>query len=393
MVGATVGQNPAYSSSGSVARAANGLLLRELALSQQLLSAEITRCADAAAIGCDAVRGNLQGAQQLLSRTLQVQGALATVYGDSVRGGSFVAPISGSSTEAAVASTIGALRSQFSSFGVNALGAASLPVGASTVYGTGGFGRIVGDTALGLGYSSMGNTRHSGIGDIDLTGTFLIFDSFGASQARRLAPMGTNLRSTITAGWRFGSANAQRTNDPLELPTGEGAPALLLRSTTDVVVGNRFWISATARATKPMADHMALAFPFVTDSTLLHPFTVVEAERTLGMRMQFEIAPRYSFSEFFGISAAYQMHRAGEDRYEFDGSGSTGLLTVPSRNIQAVAVGFTYSSVASYARGRSRLPVEVVISHSEPITASGGIVPAVSTDRLEFRIYTGFPRR
>jgi hypothetical protein len=61
--------------------------------------------------------------------------------------------------------------------------------------------------------------------------------------------------------------------------------------------------------------------------------------------------------------------------------------------MQAAAVGVTFSTLASYVRGRSRFPAEVIYSHTMPLSGSGATLPAVSSDRLELRVYTGFPRR
>jgi hypothetical protein len=67
--------------------------------------------------------------------------------------------------------------------------------------------------------------------------------------------------------------------------------------------------------------------------------------------------------------------------------------TVPSRSLTSATVGVTFSSLASFARRRSRFPAEVIYTHQFPLSGSGGFVPAVSSDRLELRVYTGFPRR
>jgi hypothetical protein len=66
---------------------------------------------------------------------------------------------------------------------------------------------------------------------------------------------------------------------------------------------------------------------------------------------------------------------------------------VASRTLSAAAFGVSFSTLASYARGRSRFPAEVLYTHTAPLGASGGLVPVVASDRLELRIYTGFPRR
>ena len=66
---------------------------------------------------------------------------------------------------------------------------------------------------------------------------------------------------------------------------------------------------------------------------------------------------------------------------------------MPSRTMHAAAFGASFSTLASYVRGRSRYPAEVIYSHTVPLSGTGGIVPAATSDRLELRVYTGFPRR
>lgn len=69
-------------------------------------------------------------------------------------------------------------------------------------------------------------------------------------------------------------------------------------------------------------------------------------------------------------------------------------LDTPSRSLLSAGLGVSFSSLASYARGRSRIPAEVLYTHLEPLRAGGSAaVPAMVTERLELRIYTGFPRR
>ena len=75
-----------------------------------------------------------------------------------------------------------------------------------------------------------------------------------------------------------------------------------------------------------------------------------------------------------------------------DGSAPASVV-VGSRTMRAAAVGVTFSTLASYARGRSRFPAEVLYTHTSSLGGAGGVVPAVAADRLELRVYTGFPRR
>ena len=395
---ANVGMNPAYvAGTGVSARATNGAVLAQLDLARTQLAAEITRCASPTASGCDAIRGNPVGAQALVLRAATTRTAIAAVYGNATNGGAPVVPIENGSAQTAVRTTIATLRSDFAAFGVTGIAQGAAPAGASTIYGPGGMTRIVGDTAWKLGYDRLGNTRRAGIGDIDLTASFLLYDSFHADQVRRLLTPTRGVRSMLTAGWRFGTAGADRTDDPFDVPIGDGANALLVRSTTDLVLTPSVWMSATVRAVKPMSDEIAVALPFRNEMNAFDAFTSGKAVRSLGTRVELELAPRLSFGQFFGVSAAYLVRHWGDDRYAVvDAAASAGQQTdggTASRTMHAAALGASFSTLASYVRGRSRFPAEVIYTHTIPVTGSGAAIPASTSDRLELRVYTGFPRR
>ncbi len=393
---ATVGQNPAYAAStGATARSANGTLLRQLAEARVLLGAEIARCAVASASNCDALRANPTAAQQLLQRALEAQSSIVTVYGDSVRGGSPVVPIGNSATQAAINARIGLLRSEFAGFGVTSIGDGVLPAAAVVVNGPGAIPRIANDSAYGLSYDVLGGTRRAGIGDIDLTASFLWLNTLGHRPAQWILAQGFGVRSQVTAGWRFGTAGADRTNTAFDVPIGDGANALLARSTTDIVFSRALWMSGTVRIVQPLGDQAVLRRPLFADSALFVPSTVAAASRSLGRRLDLEIAPRLVIGQFFGLSGGYLFRRTDASTYDFGATDSLPAITytVGSRTLQAYMFGATFSTMSSYVRNRSRWPVEVLYVHIEPIRGSGDGVAAVATDRLELRVYTGFPRR
>jgi hypothetical protein len=122
-----------------------------------------------------------------------------------------------------------------------------------------------------------------------------------------------------------------------------------------------------------------------------------QATRSLGVRYDIELAPRVAIGQFFGLSGAVLLRHWGEDSYRT--LGTTGDVAqmqssaIPSRSLRAASIGATFSTLSSYARGRSRIPAEVIFTHTEPLGASGGMVPAIATERLELRLYRGFPRR
>ncbi len=397
--GANVGRNPAFdAASAPGALNTNGALLRQLQGARSGLVAELARCADPVATGCDAIRADPAGAQALLARAATVQDALVAVYGDSLRGGGAFVPIAGSPLHAAIGATLAALREGFTRFGAPSLEASASPAAATRVYGPGSMGALAGDSALGLAWARLGTTRRAGIGDVDLTASVLLVDQFGADQLRRLAASGLAVRSLASIGWRFGSATADRGDDPLDVTIGEGASALLLRSTTDVVLRRWAWLSATVRVVQPMGDELAIRVPPPDDSTLFFPGVPVLARRDLGRTLDVELAPRVVLNDFFGVSAAFALRRRAADRYEaLDGDPEALALrvaaTVPGRTVRHAAVGLSFSTLASYARGRSRFPLEVVYTHGAVLHATGAPVPATRTDRIELRYFTGFPRR
>lgn len=396
--GANVGRNPALQSNGTAARNTNGALVSQIESARSALSAEITRCANTTATGCEAIRANPAEAQALLARALETRSNLVRVYGDANGSGAPVVPLLGSALHGAVVSTISALRTDFGAFGITSIAESAQPAPATTVLGPGSMGTVAGDTSFGVGYARLGDTRRAGIGDVDLTASVLLFDSFAADQVRRLLSPGRGVRTNLTVGWRFGTAGADRTEDAFDVPIGEGANALLLRSTTDLMLNRWAWMSATVRAVRPMADRMAVVVPFRDEAgTFASSVSVADAQRTLGNRLEFEVAPRLAVGQFFGASAAYLVRHWGADSYEATDPTAVTLpaqrLEVPARTLSAAAFGVTFSTLASYARGRSRFPAEVIFTHTVPLAASGGLVPVVSSDRLELRVYTGFPRR
>lgn len=393
--GANVGINPALASGGTSARASNGALASQIEQARAALRAELTRCASSSASDCTVIRANPAGAEALLDRAATSRASLIALYGDAQRAGAPLVPLAGSTQQSAIVDAIRALRTDFAAFGITTISESAAPAAATTILGPGGIRRIATDSALGGRYQAIGNTRRAGIGDIDLTATALLFDTFDADQVRRLTPTTRGVRSTLTAGWRFGTAGADRAEDAFDVPIGEGASALLARSTTDLVLSRSFWISTTIRGVQPMSD--ALYLPAVqADSLRLAPAELFTMARSLGRRLDVEVAPRLAIGQFFGMSAAY-LHRSwGADRYtaaNIPADGPVVTSELPSRRLRAASLGVSFSTLAAYVRGKSKLPLEVLYSHTEPLGASGADVPAMATDRLELRIYTGFPRR
>ncbi|MEO7360717.1 MAG: hypothetical protein ABI120_10330 [Gemmatimonadaceae bacterium] len=399
--GANVGKNPAIASATS--RATNNTVATQIAASRALLSAEIARCAyvNATGGGCASIRANPAAAQSLLTQSETFRTQLSALYGTATATGAAVVPLTNSTAQAQIVAKLAELRMGFVNFASNSLDALSRPVGASFIYATGSLQDMAKDSLFGVGYDTLAIGGRSGMGDVELSANFLLLNSLGKSQSDRLTLSRKGIRTQMSGGWRFGTATGGRTGNPFDLPTGDGANALLLRSTTDLIWSRRFWVSGTVRYAKPLSDNVTTRFAPVSDSTLFRPSYVFNAKRSLGAHTELEIAPRFGIGNAFGLSAAYRLARQAGSTINpifdplFDpaeGFSVTGYST-SATTVQSIFFGASYSTMNAFVRGKSRWPLEVIYSHGLVLGASGGVVPATVTDRIELRIYTRFPRR
>ena len=309
--GANVGKNPALLSSTS--RAANTTVATQIAASRALLAAEIARCADVDATGggCASIRANPAAAQSLLTQSETFRTQLSTLYGTATTPGAAVVPLTNSTAQTIIIAKLAELRMGFATFASNGLDSLSRPVGASFIYATGSLQDMAKDSLFGVGYDTLAIGGRAGMGDVELSANFLLLNSLGKSQSDRLTLSRKGIRTMVSGGWRFGTATGGRTGNPFDLPTGDGANALLLRSTTDLIWSRRFWVSGTVRYAKPLTDHVASRFAPVSDSTLFRPSYVFDAERTLGAHTELEVAPRLGIGPSFGLSAGVPVDASG----------------------------------------------------------------------------------
>jgi hypothetical protein len=401
--GATVGRNPSRGTNGAAFKTTNTTVVTQLQQSRTQLQGEVTRCSDVEQTGggCDAIRANPTAAQALLTQSQQFATNVAMLYGTATSPGTALVPLRASAAQTAIEAQLTAMRESFLSFASNSLDGTTMPVAANEIYGPGGFHEIVKDTAFGLAYDTLMNGGRAGIGDVDLSATFVVLNTLG-SQSQRLTQSRKGIRASVTAGWRFGTATGGRSGNPFDLPTGDGANALLLRGTADLVLNRSFWVSGTMRHVKPFADNVVTRFPVPSDSNLFRPSIVLPAERTLGSRTEIEVAPRLAIGHAFGFSAAYAIGRQASSTLatvipDLDGIqiGMYGPPTVSTAaiTVQTAQFGITYSTLNGFVRGKSRWPLEVIYSHGLTLAGSGGAIPASSFDRIELRVYTRFPRR
>ncbi len=388
-VDANVGANPALTN-GQAAIDNGGVFFR-LADARTTLSDAIATCGGGGTGDvCDVIRADPAAAEALLSRTERFATSWLAVYGDGTTTlGAPVVPVAGSPEHRAIGESLAELSDAFAEYGFSSL-RRDVPFGATLVYGPEGLQSLAQDSAFGLNADTLGGAFRAGMGDVDLEARVLLFDTWRANQAARLTSGRSGVRVLASAGWRFGTASSAQANEPFALATGEGVNALLLRATADAVWRKWGWVSVTARSTMPRPDQAVVRLPGAGLPDVFFTSRPQAASRSLGQRFDFEIAPRINLGEKLGVSATWARRTMGGDTYvTADGEE----YRTPSGSAQFGAIGITYSTLAPFVRGNSRRAVEIMFSHEVALNASGVIVPSLVRDRLELRIYRGFPRR
>lgn len=387
-VDANVGANPARSDQG--AANANGGVHFTLESARATLAGAISSCTNGGTDEvCDVIRADPTAAAALLARATAFAASWLAVYGDGTTLGAPVVPVAGSAAHDAIGGVLSGLSDDFARYGFTSL-QRSVPNGATFVYGSEGLQTLAQDSAFGLLADTLGGAFRAGMGDVDIEARVLLFDKWRANQVQRLTSGQSGLRVLASAGWRFGTASSAQANEPFALATGEGVNALLLRATADAVWRKWAWVSVTARSTMPRPDQAVVRLPGAGFSDLFFMSVPQAAQRSLGHRLDLEIAPRINLGEKLGLSATWARRTMGGDRYvTVDGTE----FRTPSGSAQFGAIGITYSTLAPFVRGNSRRAVEILFAHEVALNANGVVVPSLVRDRLELRVYRGFPRR
>lgn len=388
-VDANVGENPALRSSR--AAVANGAVQVNLNAARATLSSAMATCASGSTSEiCRAILADPAAAVALLARAGAFVAAWHAVYGNGTTNlGAPVVPVAGSPEHEAIGGSLHELSDAFARYGFNNLPRV-VPNGAILVYGSEGLQTLAQDSAFGLNADTLGGAFRAGLGDVDLEARVLLFDRWRGDQTARLTGGESGVRVLASAGWRFGTASSAQANEPFALATGDGVNAWLLRATADAVWRTWGWVSVTARSTMPRPDQAVVRLPGAGVSDVFFTSRPLAATRSLGQRFDLEIAPRVNLGEQLGLSAMWARRSMGGDTYvTADGAE----VTIPAGSAQFGAIGITYSTLAPFVRGNSRRAVEILFAHEVALNASGVIVPSLVRDRLEVRIYRGFPRR
>lgn len=399
------GPNPARTTNLSAAATANTrALTTELQTARTALAQRLTECTGNAAANaaCATVLAERATVEAILASSASIRDDLRALYGEAAGTGAPVVPIAGSTIDRLIGARVRGLGKQYERYGIVTVLDSLGPSGSRFRYGTNGLRRLLGDSAFGISNDSLRPVRRYGIGDVDVTATVLLIDQVTKGNRQPLdrfgAPRRFAVRSALEGGWRFGTAAADRPSDPFDIPLGQGAAALLVRSTTDVLLDARTWASITARAVLPQGDAILGRLPIAAGDPFPLASRTAALSRTAGRTIELEVAPRYALTRTLGVSAVWTLRARARDQYALRGEatgsaeGLAALADETHFREQRVGIAIGYSTLAFFGQRRSKHAVEMLYEHSEPVQVSGRL-SAFATDRFEVRWYPGYPRR
>jgi hypothetical protein len=389
-----VGLNPALT--GDDARNANAAFFSGFTAANQALGAKIASCQanPASDPACGSVLANGPAA---LTQASDLELGLLRLYGNDTCGqeggvcSPFV-PVATSPADAAIRSRIDAFRTQYGQFGIASFPAQG-PSGAFEL-SSAEAERLIADPQFGIRSDSLDAVDRWGIGDVEVSAKLQWLNTLGAN---RLHPKGFHVRSAATVVLRLGTGKPEAASNFIDIGTGDGQNDVEVRSQNDLIFGKRFWASFVGRYGWQRPDKQMMRIASFDEP--LAPFYRTETvQRDLGDYYEVEATPRWVINDYFGISLQYLYRHKAADKYSgiYHVTNLLGADTVLDAAVldtqtelteQRASLGFAFSTLAAFSRGRARLPLEISYQHLESVAGSGGRTPKYSQDVVRMRVY------
>jgi hypothetical protein len=368
--GANVGPNAARLGLSS-ARSNNDALITLLAQATTALTTFVANCNSSGTCS----PGTLAEATRVRDKATQFHAAAALLYGSDAQASPF-SPLGTASVSQSISDQLGILQGEVNGvLGSNY--AFQTPTGANAKAALRQLQQLATDPA-GVALDSLGSPDRIGIGDVELSALFKLLDGFADTTA------GFRLRASLRGVIRLPTGRGPSGTVAYEVGTGTGQTSADLGTLVDVRLANRLMATVAGQYTAYFTSASVSRMP--NSNYALFPLDIpVAGSWREGNAVQIEATPRLQISEYFSIHGAYAFRRQAASEYTSPDVSSPPIFEATTE--QRAGLGFAYSTLARYARGKSSVPLEVFFTHLETVTASGGLTPKYNRDQIEFRIY------
>lgn len=387
-----LGFNPALAN--ATAAGVNTTMFNQFTAAAAQLSASLAACQGSTAPQCAPLNAQRGNAQALIASSSGFAVGVNEIYSTSP----FV-PITGTDAQLAIEARVAAFRALYASFGVNSITSTG-PFAAQNRLTLPDAQTILSDPAFGVAADPLQTTTRGHIGDIDVGGKFLVFDSFGNSSKARMSPEGLNFRASVGGVVRLPTGQSDSPNNFIDIGTGNGQTDLEGRLYADLLVGNHFWQSFVVRYNDQLADNQFMRIIDLPDKELAPLYRRQKVRRDLGNAFEFETSPRIVLNDFFAVSGQYLYRRKGQDHY-------TGTFAIPAAvtgfadiTLDASTLdletettehrlggGISFSNLFAFEEGKAKIPFEVTYLHWQTVRGAGGNQSKFFTDQIQLRLY------
>jgi hypothetical protein len=241
-------------------------------------------------------------------------------------------------------------------------------------------------TGPSIGLDSLTTTERIGIGDVEVSAAFQLVDQLRDSVQQRSG--GIRYRAALQGVARIGTGRPAPGTRVLDVGLGTGQTSADARGILDVKLRRRFMATLAGQYTayfgSAEVDNIGNANYSVVPFGPRTPGTWQS-----GNAVQLEVTPRFLLTDFIALNGHYVMRQQAAGRFEpLDPAITPSATAAFDATVeQRLGLGFSYSTLAGYARGRSSIPIELIYAHLQTIGASGAPVPNYSREQIEVRLY------
>jgi len=390
-----LGFNPALAVPAAAAQ--NALMFTQFTTAAATLQASLDACAanPAASPNCPALNAQRASAQSLIANSNAFAGGVNQIYSTSP----FV-PIRNTDAQLAIEARVAAFRALYAQFGVTSIAATTTgPFASQNTLTLRDAQTILTDPRFGVEADPIRTVSRSHVGDIDIGGKFLLFDTFGNSTAARMSPQGLNFRASVGGVVRLPTGQAESPDNFIDIGGGQGQTDLEGRLFADLLLGSRFWQSFVVRYNNQLGDDQYMRITDLPNRNLAPLYRRQKVERNLGNIFEFETTPRVVVNDFFAVSGMYVYRSKSQDHY-------TGTFAIPAAvtgfadiTLDASTLdletetkehrlggGISFSNLYAFDQKKASIPFEVTYLHWQTVNGSGN-VPKAFTDQIQLRVY------
>jgi hypothetical protein len=178
-------------------------------------------------------------------------------------------------------------------------------------------------------------------------------------------------------------------DDPFRLPTGDGQNDVEIASITDIITGRHAWTTVIARFTAQYALDGIARIPDASGSLFVPLARRRQARTELGDRLEIAVAPRWVLNDYLSFGGRWRWVRQDGLRITelppFAGSVAM-AYEGPALTAHEASLGFSWSAVGPWRRGKARWPIEIHWMRSVVVDGSAG-VERLTSDQVSLRAY------